>query len=172
VCQGSTPFTLTPQVGVVRFTQPTPGSGQTPGTYTVPAVGGGGTGAALTMVVGSGGIVTSTQVASFGTGYTSAPTFTNTAAGGTPSTSTGIISSPVVGFYFQNGGIVDQTVNACSSQTFRYLPSKLAWYADGFLPTVGTTVAASFCNQSGTLTGVAGCLVQTISGVTHFVPFF
>jgi len=124
------------------------------------------------MVIGSGGTLTTAQIATFGTGYTSAPTFTNTAAGGTPSTTTGIISSPVVGFYFQNGGIVDQTVNACSSQTYRYLPSKLAWYADGFLPTVGTTVAASFCNQSGTLTGVAGCLVQTISGATHYVPFF
>jgi hypothetical protein len=171
VCQGGTPFTLTPQVGVVGNTQPTNGSGQTPGTYNVPGVGGGGTGAALTWVVGSGGTLVSSIIASFGTGYTSAPTFT-AAAGGTPSTATGIISAPIVGFYFNNGGVVDATPNACSTQSFRYLPSKLAWYADGFLPTVGTTVAASFCNQSGTLTGVAGCLVQTISGATHYVPFF
>ena len=36
----------------------------------------------------------------------------------------------------------------------------------------GTTAAASNCNQSGVLTGVAGCLVINVAGTTHYVPYF
>lgn len=61
------------------------GSGQTPGTYTVAASGGGGTGAVLQYVIGSGGTVISATILTKGSGYTSVPTFT-LAAGGTPGT--------------------------------------------------------------------------------------
>lgn len=54
----------------------------TPGVYTVPAVGGGGTGASITVTVGAGGTVTSTVLTNGGKNYTSTPTFT-LAAGGT-----------------------------------------------------------------------------------------
>lgn len=36
----------------------------------------------------------------------------------------------------------------------------------------GTTAAASNCNQAGTLTSVAGCIVVNIVGVVHYVPYF
>lgn len=171
-CQGATPFTLTPQTGITAITQTTAGSGQTPGVYVVPAVGGGGTGATVTITVGSTGTASNALLSALGTGYTSAPTFTNTAAGGTPSTTTGIPSAPVFGFYFQNGGVVDATPNSCSTQTYHYLPSKAAWYADGFYSGKSATAAASNCNQSGVLTSVAGCRVEVIGGVTHYVPYF
>jgi hypothetical protein len=34
------------------------------------------------------------------------------------------------------------------------------------------TAAASNCNQGGTLTGVAGCLVWNVGGTPHYVPYF
>ena len=36
----------------------------------------------------------------------------------------------------------------------------------------GTTAAASNCNGGGTMTGVVGCTVVTISGTTHYLPYF
>ena len=54
----------------------TAGSGQTPGTYQIASTGGGGTGAVIQVVVGSGGTVTSTTVLQGGINYTSLPTFT------------------------------------------------------------------------------------------------
>ena len=36
----------------------------------------------------------------------------------------------------------------------------------------GTTVAASFCNQGGTLTSVAGCVVINVAGTNHYYPYF
>jgi hypothetical protein len=71
-----------------------PGSGQTPGTYPISAVGGGGTGAVVTVVIdGSGIISTSTPpvVTHPGSGYTSVPTFPLT-FGGTPGTVSATIS--------------------------------------------------------------------------------
>lgn len=65
----------------------TVGSGQTAGTYQIAANAGigGGSGAILGIVVGSGGTITSVFVVSPGFGYSSLPTFT-VAAGGTPGT--------------------------------------------------------------------------------------
>jgi hypothetical protein len=37
---------------------------------------------------------------------------------------------------------------------------------------VPTTAAASNCNQGGVLTSVAGCMVVTVGGVSHYVPYF
>jgi hypothetical protein len=69
------------------------GTGQTPGTYTVNATGGGGSGAQASIVVAGGGTVTATPVIlNPGKGYTSAPTFT-LAAGGTPATFTPTLST-------------------------------------------------------------------------------
>lgn len=71
-----------------------PGSGQTPGTYPIAAVGGGGTGAVVTVVIdGTGVISTSTPpvVTAMGSGYTSVPTFPLT-FGGTPGTVSATIS--------------------------------------------------------------------------------
>ena len=61
------------------------GSGQTVGTYVIAAnVGsGGGSGASIQIVVGAAGTITSATVYSPGFGYTSIPTFTLTAIGGT-----------------------------------------------------------------------------------------
>lgn len=36
----------------------------------------------------------------------------------------------------------------------------------------GTTAAASNCNQGGTLTSVAGCLIVNVAGTTRYVPYF
>jgi hypothetical protein len=71
---------------VAYLTTLTAGSGQTPGTYVVNAVGTPGSGAQASIVVGSGGTVTAAPtVISSGSGYTSAPTFT-LVAGGVPAT--------------------------------------------------------------------------------------
>jgi hypothetical protein len=64
----------------------TPGSGQTAGSYQLQATGGGGSGAAIQVLVNAAGTVTSQPILlSAGLGYTSTPTFT-LAAGGTPAT--------------------------------------------------------------------------------------
>jgi hypothetical protein len=74
----------------------TAGTGQTPGTYQIAGVGGGGTGAILQVVVTPAGTVTaSPTVIAKGTGYTSIPTFT-VAAGGTPAT---VLAQMVVNTY-------------------------------------------------------------------------
>lgn len=36
----------------------------------------------------------------------------------------------------------------------------------------GNTAAASNCNQSGVLTGVAGCWVIYVAGTIHYLPYF
>ena len=66
----------------------TPGSGQTPGSYTLNGSGGGGTGSQIYVTVGGGGTVIYPPVIIVqGNGYTSAPTFT-LSAGGTAATFT------------------------------------------------------------------------------------
>ena len=64
------------------------GSGQTAGTYTIQATAGsgGGSGASIVVVVGSGGTISGAFVNSAGFGYVSVPTFSLTALGGTPGT--------------------------------------------------------------------------------------
>lgn len=62
----------------------TPGTGQTNGTYNINAVGGGGTGAVVQIVI-AGGAITTATVTSPGSGYTSIPTFP-VSEGGTPGT--------------------------------------------------------------------------------------
>jgi hypothetical protein len=69
--------------GVISVTIVSPGSGQTPGTYSIPSVGGGGTGATVQIVISSGGAITSAAVTNAGSGYTSAPSFP-VSEGGTP----------------------------------------------------------------------------------------
>jgi hypothetical protein len=78
---GSTPNAQ----GVTGVTIVTPGSGQTPGTYNINGVGGGGIGAIVQIVISSGGIITTASVTNAGSGYTSTPTFPVT-FGGTPGT--------------------------------------------------------------------------------------
>lgn len=60
------------------------GTGQTNGTYSIAAVGGGGVGALVTVVI-AGGLVTQATVAQGGYGYATEPTFT-ISEGGTPGT--------------------------------------------------------------------------------------
>ena len=72
--------------GVNSLAIATPGSGQTNGTFQVPAAGGGGQGAVAQVVI-AGGAITAATLVSAGKGYTSAPTFT-VAEGGTPGTLT------------------------------------------------------------------------------------
>lgn len=66
----------------------TAGSGQTAGTYTIQATAGsgGGSGAIIQVVVGSGGTITSVSVVNGGFGYVSVPTFSLASLGGTPGT--------------------------------------------------------------------------------------
>lgn len=83
---------------VAYLTINTPGSGQTPGTYTVNGVGGAGTGAQAQITVNADGTVTLPPViTNAGTGYAPAgvanpPTFTLT-AGGTPATFTAVLNA-------------------------------------------------------------------------------
>jgi hypothetical protein len=65
-----------------------PGTGGTPGTYNIPATpgSGGGSGAVLTVVVGSTGVIQSASVAQGGFNYVSAPTFPLTVTGVTGAT--------------------------------------------------------------------------------------
>lgn len=73
----------------------TPGSGQTPGIYTVSGTGGGGSGAQAQITVNNDGTVTIPPVVTNqGTGYLSAPTFT-LAAGGTPATFTAVLNAVI-----------------------------------------------------------------------------
>lgn len=84
-------YTQAQGLGVDGVVIASAGSGQTAGTYTANASGGGGTGAVLQYVI-SGGALTGVKVISPGTGYTSVPTFT-IAAGGTPGTVTATIGA-------------------------------------------------------------------------------
>lgn len=59
------------------------GTGATPGTYTIAGTGGGGVGATIQVVVGSGGTITSAVVSSGGAGYVAIPSFSLTATGTT-----------------------------------------------------------------------------------------
>lgn len=82
---------------VAYLTILTAGSGQTPGTYTVPGTGGTGSGAQAQIVVNSDGTVTIPPVITAqGTGYTNGPgglpTFT-LAAGGTPATFSAVLNA-------------------------------------------------------------------------------
>lgn len=78
---------------VAYLTITSPGSGQTPGTYTVNGVGTPGSGAQAQIVVDATGAVTQTPVVLYpGSGYLAAPTFT-LAAGGTPATFTATLNA-------------------------------------------------------------------------------
>jgi hypothetical protein len=84
--------------GVDGIVIATAGTGQTNGTYTINASGGGGTGAVAQITI-AGGAITAVKVLNPGTGYTSVPTFT-VAEGGTPGTLTatvGFIAGTEVG---------------------------------------------------------------------------
>lgn len=76
---------------VASVAQNVAGSGQTPGTYTVAATGGGGTGASISVVVATATTLGAITVLNPGKGYTSAPTFT-LVSGGTPATLTATLS--------------------------------------------------------------------------------
>lgn len=80
---------------VAYLTIATPGSGQTPGTYTVNGTGGDGSGAQAQIVVGANGTVTAAPVIlNAGTGYTANDGLTFTlAAGGTPATFTPVLNA-------------------------------------------------------------------------------
>ena len=60
------------------------------------------------------------------------------------------------------------TANPCTSSKPFVAPS-IAAAGTTF---TGTTAAASNCNGGGAITGVAGCLVITIGGDTHYTPYF
>jgi uncharacterized protein with FMN-binding domain len=77
---------------VASATQAAAGSGMTPGTYTVNGTGGGGTGAQLSVTVNAT-TITALTVLSPGKGYTTAPTFSLAAAGGTPATISASLST-------------------------------------------------------------------------------
>lgn len=78
-------FATTGSVGKVTFTA---GSGQTNGTYLIPAS----SGAATVQIVIAGGVITSATIINPGKDYTSAPTFT-VSEGGTPGTITATLST-------------------------------------------------------------------------------
>jgi hypothetical protein len=84
-CSG---FSATPKGTVFGPWMSSAGTGQTPGTYTIHAVNvsgdTSGSGATLTLVVGSGGTATSVVIGNAGTLYLATPTFPVTGTGGTP----------------------------------------------------------------------------------------
>ncbi len=70
------------------------GSGQTPGTYNIPATfGNGGSGALIQVIVGAAGTITSATVLLGGFNYVSVPAFSLTTLGGTPGTVVGQLNS-------------------------------------------------------------------------------
>jgi hypothetical protein len=139
----------------------TPGSGQTPGTYTLTGSGGlstgvgglngdgsgsAGTNAVIQVVVGSGGTVTTTPtVLNAGAKYTylgSAPTFT-LAAGGTPATFTVTMTPPLqtqtiggitVAFcdYIQDGGTGGDHYDSILNQGSNFFGPD--WSTGGIMP--------------------------------------
>lgn len=73
------------------------GTGQTAGTYLIAATlgSGGGSGAVIQVVVGSGGTITSVSVVQAGFGYSSAPAFSLTALGGSGGAVVAQLGAPV-----------------------------------------------------------------------------
>ena len=78
--------------GVISVSITSPGSGQTPGTYTIIGVGGGGVNATVQITISAGGTVDTVSVTNAGYGYTLAPSFP-VAHGGTPGVLTATIGA-------------------------------------------------------------------------------
>ena len=89
------------------------GSGQTPGTYSIAAVGltGGGQNAVIQVVVGSGGTITGASVLQPGFNYVQPPIFSFAVLGGTPGTVTAQlgITQNLVTSYDQSASTVGPT---------------------------------------------------------------
>lgn len=139
----------------------TEGSGQTPGTYPINAVGGGGTGAVVTVVIDGTGIistVTPPVVTTPGSGYTSAPTFPLT-FGGTPGTLAATIA-PVLP--------LGQNVTQTSGDLFniRWLPGTIILIQQ---PGSNSSVAYVLYNRPGDTTHLTA--YTTVTSSTGFISF-
>ena len=87
----STP-TITITSGITGSTNLVAGSGYTNGTYDLIVSGGGGSGCAGTFTI-TGGVLASISITNAGTGYTSAPTFNFSSAGGTGASATATLGT-------------------------------------------------------------------------------
>ena len=116
------------------------GSGQTDGTYTIPAQGGGGSGALVQITI-SHGTITAAYVINAGSGYTSSPTFT-VSKGGTPGVLTASVepvyrnslrSNPLTLSLIAGGGFItplsenqaSPTIYVTSTQAMNYWTGQL-----------------------------------------------
>ena len=97
---GVLPLTTT-SVGLVKVL--TAGAGQTPGTYTSTAVGGGGVGATAQYTVGVGNTITSAALTNAGSGYTSEPYFPVASNGGSPGSLVAYLTPTWVGVQHCSG---------------------------------------------------------------------
>ncbi|MGA7858050.1 MAG: hypothetical protein WCA11_09005, partial [Terracidiphilus sp.] len=134
----------------------TPGSGQTPGTYTLNASGGGGTGAQISVTVSGGGMVTQAPtIISQGNGYTSAPTFT-LSAGGTAATFTPTLglSLPLINMQTYYGVGAPQSLTSIGN-TYYNVP------AGGWLPVIDKSGGNATYAAYGSGSRLGGSAVTT-----------
>lgn len=150
----------------------TVGSGQTAGTYQIAANAGigGGSGAVLGIVVGSGGTITNVYVVSAGFGYSSVPTFT-VAAGGTPGTIAAQLNSNM------------NLVTSADQTTTSAIPVRAVVYLNSISPnnfgfiqelgvatvlgngTIGTVVPGDYVNAVSTNAGTVTTTTQAGSPI-------
>lgn len=134
----------------------TVGSGQTAGTYTVTASGGGGSGAVIQYVINASGTLSGIPtVVTPGSGYTSTPTFT-LAAGGTPGTVQAImVQAPDIVTDYSHALATGLTNKPAGVFLNSITPGNFGFIQQGGLATV-------LYGGSITATGVGG-LIQAIS---------
>jgi hypothetical protein len=108
---------------------------------------------------------TSSELCNTSTGGVCWQEFTNgSAAGGTVG---------FFGFRDVTNGITPWALNDQGSQQTSVMVTGAAPTApSGAVSIGGTTATATNCNQSGTLTGVVGCLIINVAGTVHYVPYF
>jgi len=155
VKQGTAAFVV-PGYSLLAAVTLTAGTGQTPGTYQIAAVGGGGTGAIIQVVVSAAGtVLANPTVVVRGSGYTSTPTFT-VAAGGTPAT---ILAQMVVNTFIVTSFDVTGTNKSQGRGVFlnSITPGNYGWIQENGIATflMGATAAG----------GVGAILTPTTAGV-------
>jgi hypothetical protein len=134
------------------------GTGATAGTYSVAATAGtgGGSGAVIQVVVGSGGTITSVSVLNGGSGYNSVPTFSLTATGTTAGAVAGQLdSSPNIVTSFDQVAASPATALAVRPVVFL---NSITPGNYGFIQELGTATVLG--NATFTSAAAIGALIQ------------